>query len=941
MTIQEIKQRLTIHQVLSHYGLKPDRNKRLHCPFHDDHTPSMQVYPATNTVFCFSANCKLNGKAIDVIDFIMYQEDITKRAAIEKAKQMIDPGYQPERSTPHPIQPIPMTTTTNLGRIAVLTKVFLQGKEMLPRSAKAQEYCQQRGLDPTRLDIGFLADRFYQSWNTALKQSAIEAGLLRENANSSLSPVFKNCIIFPMKNKEGQVVNMYGRNIFTPSTGVEGQGDAPRHFYLKGKPQGLYPGYPAPGTRTLLLTESIIDAASLQQVSPFGGGPEGASILALYGTNGFTDDHKQAIAEWAAFPHLEEQEGGKEIIFMLDADAAGEKAVIKHSETLTQLLPGTRLSHVTLPCKDINETYLAHTPEIFTDLINNRKPLHPIENKSEAVQTRQALSPSPQPSPDERQAPPQPEPPAPHLDTTNPDRILHETPLLKIEIWGGIEYHNMHRLRLSLHLENKLTGQGFRDDVNLYSHRSSKTFIQEASEEIGIASSDLKDHLHPFTRAVETYRLQQKANQKTNHQPPPVTLTPQEQKSAMKVLTSPHLVDHLKATMQKTGLVGETDNGLLLFLIFLTRYFDSPLHALVHGSSGSGKTNLLKSILKLVPEESKYETTALTENVLFRPPYKDFWKNKILLIEDLDGSYKALLPLREFMSNQYISKFASEPNPKTGKYEQTLLEAYGPIVIAGATTKDRLYEDNSNRSFLLHVNESKAHEEKVLAYQNQAAAGLIDTEGTGAAIQVIKNLQRMLNPAIKVINPFQPKLQLPEHIFTRKRTNTHYITLIKAITFLYQHQREKKTDENGHTYIETTLEDIALANALSKESMLRKSDELSGAVRDFFEQLKIAVRQRDKAIFLAKDIRSHLRMHPMKFSRYINELRLRGYVKKIGGKENGSYEYQIVTWDDYQVLQKGLEKMDTILESLRRQYPAGIYQEEEITVISQEITSKE
>ena len=53
------------------------------------------------------------------------------------------------------------------------------------------------------------------------------------------------------------------------------------------------------------------------------------------------------------------------------------------------------------------------------------------------------------------------------------------------------------------------------------------------------------------------------------------------------------------------------------------------------------------------------------------------------------------------MSNQYISKLAADPNPKSGKYEQVKLEASGPIVIAGATTKDKVYEDNSNRSFLL------------------------------------------------------------------------------------------------------------------------------------------------------------------------------------------------------------------------------------------------
>ena len=78
MEIQDIKINLSILEVLNRYQLKPDRNKRICCPFHDDKTPSMQVYPETNTVYCFSTNCKLHGKAVDQIDFLMMKEGITK-----------------------------------------------------------------------------------------------------------------------------------------------------------------------------------------------------------------------------------------------------------------------------------------------------------------------------------------------------------------------------------------------------------------------------------------------------------------------------------------------------------------------------------------------------------------------------------------------------------------------------------------------------------------------------------------------------------------------------------------------------------------------------------------------------------------------------------------------------------------------------------------------
>lgn len=51
MEISEIKAQLTISQVLDHYNLSADKNNMLRCPFHNDKTPSLQIYHQTNTFF--------------------------------------------------------------------------------------------------------------------------------------------------------------------------------------------------------------------------------------------------------------------------------------------------------------------------------------------------------------------------------------------------------------------------------------------------------------------------------------------------------------------------------------------------------------------------------------------------------------------------------------------------------------------------------------------------------------------------------------------------------------------------------------------------------------------------------------------------------------------------------------------------------------------------
>src|ERR1700748_483862 len=127
MEIAEIKAQLTLARVLQHYGLKPDKHLRLHCPFHDDKTPSLQVYYKTHTAYCFRSNCKTHGQSMDVIDFVMHKENCTKHEALEICKQLIGSSA----SIPQAEQ---------LTRTAVLMKLFTYFKNAVANSKPAQEY---------------------------------------------------------------------------------------------------------------------------------------------------------------------------------------------------------------------------------------------------------------------------------------------------------------------------------------------------------------------------------------------------------------------------------------------------------------------------------------------------------------------------------------------------------------------------------------------------------------------------------------------------------------------------------------------------------------------------------------------------------------------------------------------------------------------------------
>ena len=164
-------------------------------------------------------------------------------------------------------------------------------------------------------------------------------------------------------------------------------------------------------------------------------------------------------------------------------------------------------------------------------------------------------------------------------------------------------------------------------------------------------------------------------------------------------------------------------------------------------------------------------------------------QHKLILIEDLDGAESVLYPLRELQSKKRITKTVVHKDAR-GNTKTIHLTVEGPVSVAGCTTQESIYEDNSNRSFLLYIDESSEQDIRIMNYQRRASAGKINEQEAYLAAELLRNVQRVLKP-IKVINPFAEHLELPQSVFKPRRTNSHYLQFIEAITFYCQWQRQK------------------------------------------------------------------------------------------------------------------------------------------------------
>jgi len=245
---------------------------------------------------------------------------------------------------------------------------------------------------------------------------------------------------------------------------------------------------------------------------------------------------------------------------------------------------------------------------------------------------------------------------------------------------------------------------------------------------------------------------------------------------------------------------------------------------------------------------------------------------------------------------------------KNGNTKTIELVVEGPVCIAGATTQENIYEDNANRSFLLYIDESQEQDQRIMDYQRKLSAGKLNEQEQIEAKNLLQNVQRVLK-SIKVINPFAEYLELPQSVFKPRRTNSHYLQFIEVITFYKQYQREQQVnEETGELFIETTIEDIQEANELIIEVLLRKSDTINGATRNYLESLKKYLIAENETTFTALEIRRKLKIKKTTQWRYHQQLIDNYYIKKVKIKGENINRYEVTNPNEYKELEEAISK---------------------------------
>ena len=303
--ILSIQRKANIVDIIRDYVPLTQRGKNYFgiCPFHDDHNPSMSVSPEKGVYKCFVC-----GNAGNVFNFVMEYEKVSFYEAVKIVADKIGVSIDISTSKKENTKKSPLYDIYNI------SYKFYQNNLNTVYGKEAKKYLLNRKIDEDvikNFNIGLsLSD---SELCNALKAKGfkdddiVSSGVVVQNGNN-IYDIYKNRIMFPLYDLEGNVVGFSGRiynqkseskYINTKETEIFKKGELLYNYHIAKKE--------ARKEKNIIVVEGFMDVIRLSTIGI-------VNVVATMGT-AVTKYQLNLIQKLAP-----------NITLMFDGDKAGEKA---------------------------------------------------------------------------------------------------------------------------------------------------------------------------------------------------------------------------------------------------------------------------------------------------------------------------------------------------------------------------------------------------------------------------------------------------------------------------------------------------------------------------------------------------------------------------------------------------------------------------------------
>jgi hypothetical protein len=275
----------------------------------------------------------------------------------------------------------------------------------------------------------------------------------------------------------------------------------------------------------------------------------------------------------------------------------------------------------------------------------------------------------------------------------------------------------------------------------------------------------------------------------------------------------PNILNRIYKIMQDGGLVGEEKNAKLLSLTAATMHLGRPQSLLLNDNSSTGKSFLLKQLVKTLPEWMVYVVQSVSQQGLAYLG-ETALKGRFFIPYELGG-----LGNKESDSLEQIKGLITEGSiirASVKDHEGHVVKVEGPTGVLTTSTKQFMDHELATRMFRVGMTNTPEHRRQVLKARTRRNSNEAD-------YGPIRGLHTYLaGQDNRVVVPFEEELTERVAVNSERIVRDHerLMDLIEAHAVLHQETRGK--DQEGR--IVATLDDYEAVHELIADVMGEASE---------------------------------------------------------------------------------------------------------------------
>lgn len=500
------------------------------------------------------------------------------------------------------------------------------------------------------------------------------------------------------------------------------------------------------------------------------------------------------------------------------------------------------------------------------------------------------------------------------LDVSNPDYVVFSKENICIELIGGIKDMLLSSLRVSIKVYKKGTSSPlhiYRSSlVDLFNDNQVDYTITKVSERLKMESARFKSIFYDFIERIDHYR-----RNRNLYETPVVSIASTVQQDSKKLLQQEHLLEAITNQLQLAG-ISDTRLGLQLYIASLSRLTETPIHCVIGAPRLLGH-ELIGEFVAILPDEDTYEVTTISKHALSYPPTVDYWKNKTLILHQLESIKEKDNTLLEYLLHGKSKRMVAQSDVKTGQYQCQKKNITSTIQFISYLQAD--HHPVLASKHVLHIPLGQTNNIKDALYEKEvkSLSGLLDVRAIEQSQNILQQIPRTLK-AVSVYNPIIEQVDITAFFGKDIKSLGLYLRLTNMITLLHQQHQNIRLTKTGQM-IDVKADYMIVALELYRDLWLKKDDELPFNVRSTFSALKTLLRKDHPSDYLSqtfklKDLRKTLGKSPVTFQRHLHTLELYGKLERSGGNNRIGYDYKVLEWQD---THNKVDAYNTLIEQLK------------------------